>query len=214
MNDLPLNHPLLSAEEERALALAAQAGDIDARNTLVLHNLRLVLKCARKFRPVNPAVDHDDLFQFGVEELMRLIETYDPSRTRFLTYVYPFLMIGMYRRTLTAGTIYVPLTAARTQVMEAQIEAGRRVRYLEDEIGEGWSLADVLSAPDDTEAMALTRAELSRVRDSLQHESARRVFDLLAAGHNQASAAREAGCGASTPGALIALLRDRFGGAA
>ena len=40
------NYPLLTAEEELSLCLAAQAGDGCARDRMIVSNLRLVLRIA------------------------------------------------------------------------------------------------------------------------------------------------------------------------
>ena len=55
--------PPLSAEEEQAAVEACQAGDGQARNKLIEHNLRLVVFLARKFE--SSAVSTEDLISIG-----------------------------------------------------------------------------------------------------------------------------------------------------
>lgn len=77
--------PLLSAEEERALAWRAQAGDRWARDHLICANLRLVVNIAKHFQ--GRGVDLDDLIQEGNRGLFRAVERFDPERgCRFSTY--------------------------------------------------------------------------------------------------------------------------------
>ncbi|MHB8766658.1 MAG: sigma-70 family RNA polymerase sigma factor [Deferrisomatales bacterium] len=72
-------YPLLSAEEEQRLArLYREAGDLKAAYTLVLANLRLVVKIAYEFR--RSFTNLMDLIQEGNIGLMRAVEKFDPYR--------------------------------------------------------------------------------------------------------------------------------------
>lgn len=71
-------YPLLSAEEEVTLALAYKTtGDLDARETLINSNLRLVVSIAKKYR--NFHLDLEDFIQAGNRGLMTAVEKYDPT---------------------------------------------------------------------------------------------------------------------------------------
>ena len=80
----------LSAEEEREALLKSAAGDIQARNLLIEHNLRLVAYIVNKNYP--EAVrgcqqDADDLISIGTIGLIRAAETFDYTKgRRFSTY--------------------------------------------------------------------------------------------------------------------------------
>jgi len=81
------NHfPLpLSEEEERACLQAVKKGDIESRNTLVEHNLRLVAHIVKKFDP-NPQ-EIEDMISIGSIGLVKAINTYqDDKGTRLATY--------------------------------------------------------------------------------------------------------------------------------
>jgi len=80
--------PLLTAEQELALAARIKAGDEKAREELILANLRLVLSIASEFRARRGAIDMDDLIQEGNIGLMRAARDFDPEAhgTRFVTY--------------------------------------------------------------------------------------------------------------------------------
>ena len=66
--------PPLSPEEEAAAAAACQAGDLQARNTLIEHNLRLVVFLARRFE--SSGVGAEDLISIGTIGLIKAVGTY------------------------------------------------------------------------------------------------------------------------------------------
>ncbi len=72
-------YPLLTPEEEKALAVRyREQGDVRAAYTLVLANLRLVVKIAYEFR--RNFANLMDLIQEGNIGLMRAVEKFDPYR--------------------------------------------------------------------------------------------------------------------------------------
>lgn len=79
------SYDLLTFEEEKELAARAQAGDQDARNKLVAHNMRLVVSIARKYK--GTGLGFQDLVQEGGIGLMKAAEKFDPNKGfRFSTY--------------------------------------------------------------------------------------------------------------------------------
>ena len=77
--------PLLTAEEERALAVRARAGDQTARDHLVNANLRFVVKVAKRYRGMRLSLT--DLISEGNIGLLEAVDRFDPDRgNRFLTY--------------------------------------------------------------------------------------------------------------------------------
>ncbi|MCR5189502.1 MAG: RNA polymerase sigma factor RpoD/SigA [Treponema sp.] len=76
--------PLLTLEEEKALATKAFSGDKAAQDKLVEANLRFVVSIASKYAGV---MELDDLIDEGNLGLMHAAEKYDPSsKARFATY--------------------------------------------------------------------------------------------------------------------------------
>lgn len=73
------SRPLLSAEEEKALAILACNGDREARNKLCEHNLRLVVSIAKEYSNGNMMLLMD-LTQEGNIGLLRAIDKFDVDK--------------------------------------------------------------------------------------------------------------------------------------
>ena len=75
----------LSAREEVETFAALRTGDPTARETLIRHNLRLVVHVAKKYY-AQPS-DQEDLISIGTIGLMKAVDTFDSTRkARFSTY--------------------------------------------------------------------------------------------------------------------------------
>ena len=86
----------LPEDEKRVLLVKARDGDLEARSTLVLGNLRLVLSVIGRFNPKKESVD--DLFQVGCIGLIKAIDNFNlDMNVRFSTYAVP-MIIGEIRR--------------------------------------------------------------------------------------------------------------------
>ena len=86
----------LSENQKKELLMKSKAGDKEAREELVLGNLRLVLSVVRRFSPKNETLD--DLFQVGCIGLIKAIDNFNPEfDVRFSTYAVP-MIIGEIRR--------------------------------------------------------------------------------------------------------------------
>lgn len=72
-----LPEPLSPEEEEKALKLLSQ-NDINGRQTLVEHNLRLVVYIAKKFE--NTGIGIEDLVSIGTIGLMKAINTFNTNK--------------------------------------------------------------------------------------------------------------------------------------
>lgn len=84
-------YPLLSADEEIALAKRIKSGDKEAFNLLVNSNLRLVVSVAGRFN--KDAFCIMDLIQEGNLGLMVAAKKFDPAfGTRFSTYAYRWIV--------------------------------------------------------------------------------------------------------------------------
>ena len=75
----------LTTEEETALLEKSQNGDIEARNTLVEHNLRLVAHIVKKYYATG--ADQDDLISIGTVGLIKAVSTFKGDKNiRLATY--------------------------------------------------------------------------------------------------------------------------------
>lgn len=77
--------PPLSAAKEKELLEKSRAGDIDARNKLVEHNLRLVAHIVKKYYATG--ADQDDLISIGTIGLIKAVSTFKTDKNiRLATY--------------------------------------------------------------------------------------------------------------------------------
>ncbi len=90
--------PVLKEEEKNDLFSRIKAGDMEARETYIKGNLRLVLSVIKRFSNSNENVD--DLFQIGCIGLIKSIDNFNPEiGVKFSTYAVP-MIIGEIRRYL------------------------------------------------------------------------------------------------------------------
>lgn len=90
--------PLLTNEEKEQLFIKIKAGDVEAKETFIKGNLRLVLSVIKRFSNSNENVD--DLFQIGCIGLIKAINNFDTTlNVKFSTYAVP-MIIGEIRRYL------------------------------------------------------------------------------------------------------------------
>lgn len=77
--------PLNKEEETRCVERWVNHGDLEARNTLIEHNLRLVVHVMKKY--YTSAEDGDDLISIGTIGLIKGVNTYRPDKgVRLATY--------------------------------------------------------------------------------------------------------------------------------
>ena len=148
--------PMLSAEEERALARRSAQGDEEAIRQLVDSNLRLVVSIAREYAGRGVALL--DLIQEGSIGLLVAARKFDYTlELRFSTYATKWIRQGVTRCLMNhGGLIRVPLhTAERIRkVTQAQKE-------LLQEQGREPSIAQIAQRTEIPEAKV---AELLRLR--------------------------------------------------
>ena len=141
----------LSPEEEQKYIKKMQAGDVDARNKLIEHNLRLVAHIVKKFD--NTAEFSEDLISIGTIGLIKGVESFKEGKgTKLATYAARCIEneILMYLRTLKKSRKDVSLHSPIGQ----------------DQEGNEISLLDVIEA--DTENIIeyiQLNMEMSKMRD-------------------------------------------------
>ncbi len=156
------DHRLLTAQEERALARRIERGDLEAKEMLVTHNLRLVVSIARRYQ--GSELSLLDLIQEGTIGLIRAAEKYDWRRElRFSTYSSLWIRQAIGKAlTEKSRAIRLPAEVARR---EWRIERARE--HLVNTLGRTPSVVEVAAAAglDQAEVEELDRA--ARVVTSL-----------------------------------------------
>ena len=137
--------PLLSAEEEVALARRTVQGDFEARQTMIERNLRLVVNIAKHYS--NRGLTLLDLVEEGNLGLIHALEKFDPERGfRFSTYATWWIRQAITRSIADqARTIRIPV-----HMIETINKLVRTSRQMLHEIGREPTpeeLAEKLSMP-------------------------------------------------------------------
>ena len=99
---------LLTAQQERELAVRIGEGDTRARDRMVRANLRLVVNIARGYS--GKGLGLQDLIEEGNLGLLRAVEGFDPAMgTRFSTYASYWIKQSIKRALINTGkTIRIP----------------------------------------------------------------------------------------------------------
>lgn len=135
--------PLKPEEEKRYLERCA-AGDLEARNVLVEHNLRLVAHIVKKYYAQTG--DQDDLISIGTIGLMKAVDTFDSTRkARFSTYASRCIENELrmhFRRERKSGT---------TVSLQETLEAGKddTALTLSDVLQDGFCMEDSCEQQDE-----------------------------------------------------------------
>jgi RNA polymerase nonessential primary-like sigma factor len=113
---------LFTAEEEYEAATRARAGDFAARQSMIEHNLRLVVSIAKAY--LGRGVPLSDLIEEGNLGLMHAIDKFEPERGfRFSTYATWWIRQAVERAVMNQGrVIRLPVHVVRElqQVLRAR----------------------------------------------------------------------------------------------
>lgn len=172
------DHPLLTAAEELDLARRIERGDLEAKDRLISHNLRLVISIARMHQASGlPLLD---LIQEGTIGLVRAAEKFDWRKGfRFSTYATLWIRQAIGRAIAhTSRPIRLPAEVARRELWGPDAESTgallpRVVASLDRPLAEERDIALVETLPDDAPepaeevALRLTRAVVRAAVDEL-----------------------------------------------
>ncbi|MBP6096183.1 MAG: RNA polymerase sigma factor RpoS [Methyloversatilis sp.] len=120
LNEIGAN-PLLTPEEELAMARRVRTGDFEARQIMIERNLRLVVNIAKHY--LNRGMPLLDLVEEGNLGLIHALEKYDPERGfRFSTYATWWIRQNIERAIMNQSrTIRLPVHVVKelNQVLRA-----------------------------------------------------------------------------------------------
>lgn len=178
--------PLLTPQEEFETATKARAGDFQARQAMIEHNLRLVVSIAKNY--LGRGLPMSDLIEEGNLGLMHAIGKFEPERGfRFSTYASWWIRQAVERALMhQARLVRLPVHIVRE--LNQVLKARRALEALAAERGgEGVvraeDVAQALGRPVDEIAELLAYAELPSSLDSpvdRNGEGGESMLDLVA----------------------------------
>ena len=128
-----LPQPLTPEEEAEALHKLAE-GDLSVRETLITHNLRLVVYIARKFE--SSGVGIEDLISIGTIGLIKAVNTFCPTRN---------IKLATYSSRCIENEILMHLRKTAPQKSEVSIDEPLHVDWDGNEL----HLSDILGSDPD-----------------------------------------------------------------
>jgi len=148
--------PPLSKEKELEYLIKARQGDIESRNILIEHNLRLVVFLAKKYE--NTGFDIEDLVSIGSIGLIKGINTYKIDKN---------IKLATYASRCIANEILMFLRKNKKKKVEISLE--ETLNY--DAEGNELHLEDILGTEDD-----VVPKEFENVMDK---ETLKREIEIL-----------------------------------
>lgn len=169
---------LFTAEEEYATAVRARAGDFAARQSMIEHNLRLVVSIAKGY--LGRGVPLSDLIEEGNLGLMHAIDKFEPERGfRFSTYATWWIRQSVERAVMNQGrVIRLPVHVVRElqQVLRARRTLENDHAFMASRRGDAESVrvedvAALLGRDPQEVAQLLAMAETPRSLDAVVDRS-------------------------------------------
>ncbi len=124
----------LSPEEEDAYVKAWEAGDEEARNVLIEHNMRLVAHVVKKYQ--GSGVENDDLISIGTIGLIKAVNTYNSGKK---------IRIATYAARCIENEVLMVLRANRK--LQGEVSLQEPIGF--DKEGNEVRLLDVLDSSDE-----------------------------------------------------------------
>ena len=160
----------LSRQEERECLERCAAGDLEARNLLVEHNLRLVAHIIKKY--YTQSADQEDLISIGTIGLIKAVNTFRPDRG---------IKLATYASRCIENEILMHFRAQRKVQGEVSLsdalETGTEgdALYLSDVVGEEDTMLEELQ---DKENRKLIRRLVAEVLTEREADIIRRRYGL------------------------------------
>lgn len=170
--------PLLSAEEEVFYARRALKGDESSRQRMIVSNLRLVVKIARRYN--NRGLALLDLIEEGNLGLIRAVEKFDPERGfRFSTYATWWIRQTIERAIMNqTRTIRLPIHIVKE--LNVYLRASRELAQKLDHEPTAEEIADALDRPvKDVSKMLRLNEKITSVDSPFGLDNEKALLDVI-----------------------------------
>ena len=154
----------LSDEEEREYIELMQKGDIDARNKLIEHNLRLVAHISKKYSDC--VEDSEELISIGTIGLIKGITSYDPSK-------------GARLATYAARCIENELLMLMRSSKKSRGDVSLNDPIGTDREGNQILLVDVISSDEEVSDIIELKSQIKKLRENILSELDKREREII-----------------------------------
>lgn len=150
---------VLTPEEELDLLRRTKRGDKEAREKLVVHNLRFVVHIAKKYKDLG--IPLSDLINEGNLGLLKAVDKFDPNKgVRFLSYA--IFWINQAIKKYISRVIHSVKVSTYEQIKYQKIK--RQIKNTEEEYGKDLSVEEL------AKILGLSPLEIERARDLVIRE--------------------------------------------
>ena len=147
INSTNILPPPLKEDEEEKLLLESKNGNIESRNKLITHNLRLVVYIAKKFESTK--INIEDLISIGSMGLIKAVQTFKLEKN---------IKLATYASRCIENEILMHLRKTQKSRQDVSLDEVLNV----DSEGNEMVLADILCSNDDQALDEMTKAEDER----------------------------------------------------